>query len=1371
MNEKKRTILITIVAGILAILTVISLVMNITTCSKTQDNSTAIEKQVSAINRSIEELEAIDLQLQSKIAKLEATAEESGNDIENIKQLIDDLKAEDLRLQNQINELVATATALSNRITQNATDISAVTSRLESLEKENEALKIRVDCLSGKHVWDENKTAYSWADDLSYARATRTCKHCNHTEDSVSVGTPVYKNYILTAEFDKQGLKTLTQDVRDASSFNASQIKACVTYMVSNALTPIDVTVKLPSNADTNVFRALKEGIDLAPSNGTVNLTVSGATKISTSAFYENNRLLSVTVGEGVAEIGGLAFSRCPNLKTVVIPDGVQSVGESAFSFCSELKSVTLGNTLTVLQDNTFASCKKLTDLTLSNSLTYINNAVFSECIALTSVNLPDSVQHLGNNVFFSCSALKSVVVGKGVTKLENSTMFYSCTSLTDLSFKSPLTKIDQTAFNGLDTEQVTLSLAERQKEMVNESGLIWYEGNDLLVGGTNVTFCGKPFGKISVPVKLDASDMDADEIHTQLSSILNKGANSITINLSEDAGFLEFARINNALKSYAEDNSISLTIRGAKRIAENAFSENTKIKSFTFGTEITTIDGGAFYGCEYLFKVYYLGELQDWLNISFTDLSSNPCANGADLYFNDKLVENVVIPFTNLTVNNFVFSYCTSIKSVTISEGIINIGEYAFNGCVMLKEINISNTVTTIGKSAFSSCPSLKSITIPASVRTISESAFDYCTSLKNITLSEGLTNIERNAFNKTIITSIVLPNSVTTLGDNIFYNCSALKSVTMGTGITSLSSKNLFYGCSALENVIFKSPVSSVQEKTFDNFNTQNVTLSFAKGQKELTLNDKIWTESDNLIMGGTTFVGKTFRGIVPTIEVDATTLTATQLQTEIEELIQLDVTGLTVKLDQNATLEKFTAITNAVSSMGNGTITLTIYGVSSIPCNAFENVLQLKCVVIGEGVLNICDSAFKNCTYIADVTLGNDVTTIGNSAFADCSNLANLTFGNGELTIGENAFKNCSALTEVTLGVNVTQVGATAFDSCSAVSKFTVDENNENYKTVEGVLYSKDGTTLVLYPLGKKDVSFSVPDGVTNVNANAFKNCTVLQRITVEKKVISIGENAFSGCNNLKKVYLLGEIEDWCNISFANEFSSPTVNNAELYFNNTLVEHVVIPDTITRLNSYLFYGCSSISSVYIGSGVTFIGEFILEDCANLRTITVDENNAKYRSIDGNLLSKDGKFIKYAIGERDGSSFVFPDGVTEICAMAFKNLTSLEYNEIPSSVTVIGESAFENCSSLIQITLGENVRSIGDYAFSGCSSATKILFCGNNVSSIGDYAFSGCTSVTQIDFNGTMAEWNAIEKGSSWNASINVSKILCSDGEVLLT
>ena len=121
-------------------------------------------------------------------------------------------------------------------------------------------------------------------------------------------------------------------------------------------------------------------------------------------------------------------------------------------------------------------------------------------------------------------------------------------------------------------------------------------------------------------------------------------------------------------------------------------------------------------------------------------------------------------------------------------------------------------------------------------------------------------------------------------------------------------------------------------------------------------------------------------------------------------------------------------------------------------------------------------------------------------------------------GMTNIGKYAFCSCTSLTEITIPDSVTEIGGGAFSGCTSLAKITVSPDNKNYSSVDGVLFNKDGSELIVYPEGNGRSAYTVPDGVTSISGSVFSGCTSLTEIVIPDSVTSIGESAFSGCTSL-------------------------------------------------------------------------------------------------------------------------------------------------------------------------------------------------------------------------------------------------------------
>ncbi|MBQ7291375.1 MAG: leucine-rich repeat domain-containing protein, partial [Clostridia bacterium] len=482
------------------------------------------------------------------------------------------------------------------------------------------------------------------------------------------------------------------------------------------------------------------------------------------------------------------------------------------------------------------------------------------------------------------------------------------------------------------------------------------------------------------------------------------------------------------------------------------------------------------------------------------------------------------------------------------------------------------------------------------------------------------------------------------------------------------------------------------------------------------------------------------------------------------------------------------------------GNGIKVVIGKNVTKIPANLFNSSSAPKIVSVEFEEGSVCESigngAFCNCTSLTSITIPDNVTSIGYDAFEDCTSLTSVTFGeNSQLTsIGSSAFEDCTSLTSVTIPDSVTSIGYAAFYDCTSLTSVTIPDSVTsignyafyNCTALEEIYFNATAMNdlscdnYVFYNAGRSGNGIKVVIGknVTKIPAylfNPYSSSSYAPKIVSvefeEGSVCeSIGYYAFNYCTALEEIYF--------NATAMNDLSS----NNYVFYNagkNGDGIKVVIGKNVTKIPAYLFCpysssyapkivsvefeegsvcesvgssafdGCTSLTSITIPDSVTSIGNSAFRYCTSLSSITVGENNTEYKSIDGNLYSKDGKtLIQYAVGKAD-TSFEIPDSVTSIGSYAFYKCTSLTSITIPDSVTSIDDDAFMHCTSLTSVTIGDSVTSIGSHAFYYCTSLTSVTI-GDGVTSIGDYAFKDCTSLKNVYYYGTESEWSGITIGS---------------------
>ncbi len=333
-----------------------------------------------------------------------------------------------------------------------------------------------------------------------------------------------------------------------------------------------------------------------------------------------------------------------------------------------------------------------------------------------------------------------------------------------------------------------------------------------------------------------------------------------------------------------------------------------------------------------------------------------------------------------------------------------------------------------------------------------------------------------------------------------------------------------------------------------------------------------------------------------------------------------------------------------------------------------------------------------------------------------------------------IGAYAFGTCDRLTNVTIPQSVNNICEEAFKGCKNLENIKVDENNANYKDINGVLYNKYGDALVRYPAGRKDSFISIPKTVTRILPGAFSECENLTSIVMPDSVSSIGQSVFANCVNLTDVtlpdsfYYIPEMGFYNCSKLTNIVIPKDVRTIEeaAFEECVSLTSMIIPASVTTIDKKAFYGCSKLREINIPAKVDSIHVEAFRGCAELKNITVSESNAKYKDINGVLYTKDGKeLILYPCFKTD-ETFVIPKGVESIADYAFSGCKFTNIT-IPKGVTSIGKWAFSSCANLTSIVIPRGVTEIKAGTFFACLKL-KTVKLPNTVKEVAPTAFSRC-------------------------------------------
>ena len=340
-----------------------------------------------------------------------------------------------------------------------------------------------------------------------------------------------------------------------------------------------------------------------------------------------------------------------------------------------------------------------------------------------------------------------------------------------------------------------------------------------------------------------------------------------------------------------------------------------------------------------------------------------------------------------------------------------------------------------------------------------------------------------------------------------------------------------------------------------------------------------------------------------------------------------------------------------------------------------------------------------------------------------------------------------------------------------------EYATYDDSVNYVISDGVLTGYNGKRSVL----------DIPEGVTQIADNCFKNRTSITSVNMPESLISIGQSAFEGCSNLRSVNFNDALESigayafrYCSRLVSAVFGSKLETiGSQCFYNCYSLCSVLLPDIIELINSSTFAGCTSLESIVIPDSVTRIGVSAFSGCTSLASVTLSKSLESMgteafalctaltsieipKSLDevtigsylrgaffkcsnlNNVTFEDGttEIARWLFAGCDGlTEITIPDTVTVIEGGAFYKCENLQKVIIPDSVTEISYSAFEGCTLLESIVIPDSVTRIGVSAFSGCTSLASVTL-SKSLESMGTEAFALCTALTSIEIPKSLDE-----------------------------
>ena len=398
---------------------------------------------------------------------------------------------------------------------------------------------------------------------------------------------------------------------------------------------------------------------------------------------------------------------------------------------------------------------------------------------------------------------------------------------------------------------------------------------------------------------------------------------------------------------------------------------------------------------------------------------------------------------------------------------------------------------------------------TVPSTVKTVFSYAFEYTDMLRSVTLSDACESIGYEAFyDSGLNTEFIIPASVATIESYAFNYCQITAFKVAAANENYSSDK---YG--ALYN----------KDKTFLIKYPEGNTNAYYKFPDTITgmdYNSVYRSKFSELGIPACEleFDGRYFYNCYYLAKVTVDAANTKYFSDASGVVYSKDGTTL-VLCPRNTVFTEYT-VASGVTTIGpyafyycsKLTDIKLPSGLTTIGECAFESCSSITKMKIPAGVTEIPYDAFEDCYNLSEIELPESLTVIGGYAFGWCYNLKEIKLPSTLVTIGYGAFYDCSDLTEIFIPASVESISSEAFRDCSNLVKITVDEENGYYSNdADGVLFNKDKTTLLLYPLGKKDTEYTVPDGVTTIGSYAFGNSSRLGKITFPESTVTF--NSYS------------------------------------------------------------------------------------------------------------------------------------------------------------------------------------------------------------------------------------------------------------------
>lgn len=601
------------------------------------------------------------------------------------------------------------------------------------------------------------------------------------------------------------------------------------------------------------------------------------------------------------------------------------------------------------------------------------------------------------------------------------------------------------------------------------------------------------------------------------------------------------------------------------------------------------------------------------------------------------------------------------------------------------------------------------------------------YGDSIKSVTIESGITKIPDDLFNqKANITQISIGDTVANIGSNVFFNCTSLQKI-------DVSVNNATY-CS-IDGVLYSKEIDTLlwypSGKTDVNYTLPNSVISISSNSlthnnflEELIITDNCNVIEDSAIYGCNKLKSVTLGASVDNIE--GILFTASP---SIETILVNEDNSTYSSYDGTLfSKDKTQLLRYPPNKQGSYTIP---DGVNIVGKSAFHSSIGLTSLDTGNTTKTISTFGFHSCPNLKSIILRESMVTLERMAFYKCDSLNSVIIEEGLLSIGHTAFEYCSSLQEITIPASVLDVSDYAFYNSICLENIYVNDDNENYCDLDGVLYSKDKSALVCFPAGKKEKEYKLNENTLIINNGAFAFNDYIEQVILPSNLNYLGKHCFNDCSSLTQ------------INFPNALN--TIASYAFYHCEKL-ESISLGKNIKIIDYSAFGSCTSLNTLLWDNSECYVYTYAFLNCPNLEDVYITNLNnwlnTTFEDFYSNPLNNEANLY---VNDKLLTVLDLSDYPYNISNYCFTGCKSLNKIITTSENKEIGINAFSHCTNLSSVYFEQGLVVLNEYVFSNCNALTyvKIPF---STEYIGDYCFWSCSSLKCIDYYGSEDSWDAL-------------------------